>query len=297
MGDAARKEVTRKSTVIPRIGRYVGADGMNASVDLGDQRVPVQFATAWVPQINEAVWVDSVDGTLRLIGPTSPKPGIGVVETITGGSAVVQTDFGKFTMVVAPTDPMPTSGDTVGIQWSSQPWCTLLVDVPDPDVPPPPPVGGGSELRTVEFRAIDAGSTDRDRPRWWQAQPWASESTYGAWFYGQQIKDTIPAGAQLHYVDGVPQLQFFVAWNRRRYGGSRFALHSDPVKAGVPAMSGSTVWNPGDGWQTPPNAQEWFDALKAGGSRFGVGLNQGGWEEFKSLAQDGMSGALRITWR
>ena len=93
----------------------------------------MQFATPWVPQINESVWVDSVDGLLRLVGPTTPKPGIGVVETITtaGTSAVVQTDFGSYTLTVAPTDPMPTSGDTVGIHWSTQPWCTLLIDVPE----------------------------------------------------------------------------------------------------------------------------------------------------------------------
>lgn len=291
MGDAARIETGKKSTVTPRVGRYVGADGMFALVDLGDQRVPVQFATPWVPQINEPVWVDSVDGLLRMVGPTTPKPGVGVVETITGSSAVVQTDFGKFTLIVAPSDPMPSSGDTVGIQWSSQPWCTLLVDVPDPEVPVPPPSGGGGQTKTAEFRAVDAGSTDRSRARWWQAQPWSSDSTFGAWFYGSQIKDTIPAGAVF------VSLEFFVAWDRRRYGGSRFTLHSDPVKAGVPAMSGYTVWNPDGGWQTPPDPEGWFNALKAGGDRFGVGLNQGGYEQFKSLAQDGMSGALRITWR
>lgn len=293
MGDAARRESDSKSTVTQRRGRYVGTDGVNALVDLGDQRLPVQFATPWVPQIGESVWVDSVDGRMRLIGPTTAKPGIGVVETISaaGTSAVVQTDFGRHTLIVAQSDPMPTSGDTVGIQWSSQPWCVLLRDVPDPGAPPPPPAGGSGQVRTAEFRAIDAGSTDRDRTRWWTGQPWSSDSTYGAWFYGTQIKDTIPAGATLI------SLEFYVAWSRRRYGGSRFTLHSDAFKAGVPAMSGYTVWNPDDGWRTPPNAQEWFDALKAGGDRFGVGLNQGGWEEFKSLAQDGLSGALRITWR
>lgn len=300
MADVARRAVDEKSTLTPRVGRYVGADGLNALVDLGDQRVPVQFATPWVPLINEPVWVDSVDGLLRLVGPTTPKPGIGVVETINsaGTSAVVQTDFGTYTLTVAPTDPMPTSGDTVGIHWSSQPWCTLLIDVPEPEAPPPAPGGGGSTVKTAEFRAVDAGSTDRGAPRWWNAQPWSSDSTYGAWFYGNQIKDTIPVGAQLaHDDDGSPLLQFFVAWDRRRYGGSRFTLHSDATKAGVPAMSGFTVWNPDGGWQTPPNAQEWFDALKAGGDRYGVGLNQGGYEQFKSLAQDGMSGALRISWR
>jgi len=293
VGDAARKATARKSTVIPRTGRYVGNDGLLALVDLGDQRVPVQFATPWVPQINEPVWVDSVDGVLRLIGPTAPKPGVGVVETINAAktSAVVQTNFGKFTLIVAPSDPSPTSGDTVGIMWSEQPWCTLLVDVPDPVVPPPPPDPSGGEERVAEFRAIDAGSTDRGSVRWWQAQPWASNSTYGAWFYGDQIKDTIPAGAVF------VSLEFFVARVQDQGDQPRFTLHSDARKGGIPAMSPWTLWDPPNGWQTPPNAEAWFNELKGGGGRYGVGLDQGGYNKFASLAQDGMSGALRIKWR
>lgn len=291
MGDAARAATERKSTVTPRIGRYVGNDGLSALVDLGDQRVPVQFATPWVPQINEPVWVDSIDGVLRMTGPTRPKPGIGVILTITGTTAQVRTDFGDFEMVVAPTDPLPTSGETVGISWSSQPWCTLLIDIPEPEPPAPDPGGGGTTVHVAEFRAVNAGSTDRGSPRWWQSQPWASNTTYGAWFYGNQVKDTVPAAA------GFESLEFYVSRVQDQGGQPRFTLHSDPYPVGVPAMSAYTEWDPPGGWQTPPDPEGWFDALKAGGSRFGVGLNQGGFNKFASLAQDGMSGALRIRWR
>jgi hypothetical protein len=292
MSDSARRSVERKSTVTPRIGRYVGNDGNLALVDLGDQRVPVRFGTPWVPEINEPVWVDSIDGALRLTGPTLPKPGSGVVSTITGNTATVLTDFGEHTLTVAPTDPMPTSGDTVGIVWSgpARPWCTLLIDVPDPVQPPPAPGGGGSEVKAAEFRAIDAGSTDRGAPRWWQTQPWSSNTTYGAWFYGSQIKDTIPAGATF------VSLEFYVSRVQDQGGSPRFTLHSDPVKAGIPAMSAYVEWDPPNGWQTPPDPAGWFAALKAGGDRYGVGLNQGGYSKFSSLAGDGMSGALRVKW-
>jgi len=291
MSEAARGIVAEKSVVTPRVGRYVGSSGLVALVDLGDSRVPVQFATAWVPQINESVWVDSIDGVLRLIGPTTPKPGIGVVLTITDTTAVIRTDFGDFPMSVAPTDPMPTSGDTVGISWSSQPWCTLLIDIPDPEPPAPDPGGGGTVVQVAEFRAIDAGSTDRGSARWWQSQPWASNTTYGAWFYGQQVKDTIPSGAEF------VSLEFYVHRVQDQGGSPRFTRHSDAHKGGVPSMTGFVEWDPPNGWQTPPNALEWFNDLKAGGARFGVGLNQGGYSKFASLAQDGMSGALRFRWR
>lgn len=293
MGDAAREANDRKSTVTPRVGRYVGNDGVFALVDLGDQRVPVRFGTPWVPQINEPVWVDSIDGVLRVAGPTLPKPGVGIVLTITGTQAVVQTDFGDFAMPVAPTDPMPSSGDTVGISWSSQPWCTLLIEVPDPPAPPPPPTPPGQEWQTTEFRAIDAGSTDRHQARWWTGQPRAGNSTYGAWFYGTAIKDTIPAGAQFG------GLEFYVSRVHDSGGAPRFTLHSDPFKAGVPAMGSVFEWDPPHGYQTPPApwAEVFFHDLIGGGSRFGVGLNQGGNHIFANLAQDGMSGALRIRWR
>lgn len=291
MVDAARRRVDRKSTVTPRIGRYVGNDGNYALVDLGDQRVQVQFGTPWVPQVNESVWVDSVDGMLRLTGPTSPKPGIGVILTITGAMATVRTDFGDFTMAVAPTDPMPTSGETVGIQWSSQPWCTLLVDLPEPEAPAPPPAGGAGEVKAAEFRAVDAGSTDRGSPRWWNASPTAWNSTIGAWFYGGQIKDTVPASAEF------VSLEFYVS-RRKDFGGApRFVLHDSPFKAGVPNLTGFTEWDPPGGWRTPPDPVAWFNGLRGGGAWWGVGLNQGGDNVFSSLAQDGMSGALRIKWK
>ena len=294
MTDAARRVVSEKSTVTPRVGRYVGNDGPNALVDLGDQRVPVPFLTGMVPAINEPVHVWSIDGSLYMLGPTAPKPGVGVISTITGNQAVVTTDFGDFPMTVAPTDPMPSSGDWVGISWSSQPWCTLLVDVPDPATPPPSPGGGGGgQVKTAEFRTVDAGSTDRHQSRWWTDQPHASNSTFGAFMYGWQIKDTIPAGAVFE------SLQVYVSWHQRQGGAPRWVLHDLKGRTGVPSVSAYTEWVPGSGYQTPPGglAEAWFNALKDGGPWSGIGLNQGGYNIFKSRAQDGMTGALLIKWR
>ena len=278
-----------KSRVTTRVGRYVGNEDQQALVDLGDQRFPVPFLTGFVPQVNDPVHVWTIDGTSFMVGPAHPKPGAGVVSTVNDPMVTVVTDFGTFSMPFA--GATPTSGDTVGISWSSQPWCAKLSTSPEPPSPPDPPAPPRPEVKTAEFRVIDTGSTDRGSARWWQAQPWASDSTYGAWFYGHQIKDTVPAGAQF------VSLEFYAAWAVRFGDTPRFTLHSDPYKAGVPAMTGPTAWAPGDGWQTPPDPQGWFNALKAGGDRFGVGLNQGGWNRFKSRGEDGMTGALRIKWK
>lgn len=291
--EAVQRALQGKSRVATYVGRYVANEGMSAVVDFDDQRLTVPFETDFVPQVNEPVIIRSIDGVLALVGPSTPKPGMGVVATVSSAEVTVDTDFGSFKMPFA--GDAPTSGDTVGISWSSSPWCVKLSTSQTVVPPHPDPSGGGSTVRSAEFRAVQAGSTDRGVPRFWTDRPYASNSTYGLWFYGPQIKDTIPASAQF------VSLEIFVSYHQRQGDPPNFVLHSDQYASGIPAMSGIWTWNAPAGWQTPLGdpavAQAWFNALKAGGDRAGVGLNQGGFNVFKSLAQDAMSGALRITWR
>jgi hypothetical protein len=292
--DAIRDLIDGKSKVTTRVGRYAGNDGNLALVDLGDQRIPVRFATPWVPEINEPVYVDTIDGVSRLVGPTSPKPGMGVVTTVSGDKVNVLTDFGTFSTVwaaYAPDAPSPSSGDTVGIDWSTGPRCYRLSTSPEPVPPPPDPGGGGGRIMSAEFRAVDAGTTHPNGD-WWQSQPWAADGNVGAWFYGNTIRDTIPAGAVFE------SLQIYINRVQRTGDPPNWALHNLPWKDGVPAFGPSTPWHPdGNGWQTPPDPQGWFNALKAGGSAAGIGLNHGGYNKFASRTQDGATGALKITWR
>jgi hypothetical protein len=290
--DAILRLLEGKSRVIPYIGKFAGLDATTALVDLGQNRLPVPFTGGYIPQVGETVHVWSIDGAMFMIGPTDPKPGTGVVATVSGDYVRITTDFGTFSMPYGPPSDPPTSGDFVGINWSWPPWCMKLSTSPDPVTPPPDP-GGGSQpqTRSAEFRATDAGSTDRSSARWWTSNPYASNTTYGAWFYGQQIKDTIPAAAEF------VSLEIYIAYQQRRGDAPRFALHDRAEKVGVPGFASPVTWAPSPGWQTPPDSEGWFAALKAGGDRYGVGLDQGGYNIFKSLAQDGMSGALRITWK
>lgn len=289
--EAILDQLRRKSTVTARIGRYVGAVDGQALIDISDQRFTAGWKTAgYVPAINESVWVESIDGRLFMTGPTTPKPGFGVVATVSGQLVTVTTDFGSFTMPYAGT--LPASGDPVGITWGETPWCTKLSKNPEqPDAPGSPETG--SQVLALTFRAVDAGSTDRHQSRWWSSRPMASESTYGAWFYGTQIKDTIPAGAEF------VSLEIYVSWAVRRFGPPRWVLHDLAYKSGLPNVSAYVEWDPthGSGWFTPPDAAGWFDALKSGGDWWGIGFNQGGWEEARNLVEDADSGALRIKWR
>jgi hypothetical protein len=282
--DARTKFAIRKAT-------FVGIDTGMALVDMGDSRFACDFGNGYVPVVGETVRIWSI-GDQHFLFPTGARPTVGTVLTVSATAASVSTSNGTISCWYAGT--APTSGDRVGIVWSEDgPWCTSRLSSSPPPPQPPPPDPGTVEptVRSAEFRAIDAGSTDRSRVRWWTGQPRAGNSTYGAWFYGGQIKDTIPAGAQF------VSMEFYAAWWQRSGAAPNFGLHADPFKAGVPNVVGTAAWSPSEGWNPMPYGADWFPNLIAGGPHYGIGLDQGGDNIFANLAQNAMSGAIRITWR
>lgn len=268
---------------------FAGVRDGFALVDMGDSRFVCDFGSGYIPVLGETVRVWSVGGQ-HMLFPAGPRPNAGTVLTVSATTASVQTTVGDFSMPFAGASP--TSGDRVGIVWSEDgPWCTSRLSSTTAPPGPVPDPGGGGTVRSATFRIIDSGSTDRSKPRWWTARPRAGNSTFGAWFYGTQIRDTIPAGATFQ------SLEFYVSYIQRSGSAPRFALHGSATKAGIPSFGAYTEWAPGSGWKTPPNASAWFNALKSGGGMLGVGLNQGGDNIFASRADNSMSGALRIFWR
>lgn len=276
-----------------RRGRFVGLNGDRlALVDMGDSRFPCLFGTGYIPPVNEVVQVLSI-GSQHLLLPLGARPKVGTVQTVSAPYATVQTLIGSVTAAYAGT--APTSGQRVLLEWTEDGPVVLsgalsvtpgTID-PDPDSTPP------AKVRTVVFRAVQAGTTNYGgSASYWTPTVQAGNGNYGFWFYGSAIKDTIPAGATL------VSLQFKVNRTKDFGGDPRFVLHNAPYATPtMPTVSGYTEWDPPQGWQTPPMAATWFAALKQGGSYYGVGLNQGGYNVFASLAQDSESGALRISWR
>lgn len=279
-----------KSTVTSRVGTFVGSANGQALIEIDKSRFPVAFLTTYIPTVYEPVHVWSVDGQWFILGPTVGKPRVGTVLTVSSPRATVSTSQGNVSAIIGGT--APTSGDRVLLDWTEDGPVTGLRLATTAVAPPTPPDpgGGGSTVKEAIFRAIDAGSTDRGSARWWQAQPWASNTTFGAWFYGSQIKDTIPSGAQL------VSMEMYI--NRVQDSGDppRFTLHTDGWKGGIPGMSAYVAWDPPNGWNAVPSAG-WFGSLIAGGPYWGIGLNQGGFNKFAALTQDGLSGALRIKWK
>ncbi len=290
IGEAEKvlRELDERDPVRIRRAIFVEATSTGSAwVDMANSRFSCDFGAGYIPRAGETVFVLSM-GERHLMFPARPLPGTGVVVTVAAGIARVQTSIGEFAMPYI--GAAPSSGNIVGISWSEQPFVIGALSI-QPAAPQPIPDPGAGQVRSATFRAIDTGSTDRGAVRWWQSQPWASNSTYGAWFYGTQIRDTIPAGAQF------VSLEFFASWQQRQGDAPRFALHNGAAKTGIPSFGGYTAWTPGNDWQTPPMAAAWFAGLKAGGGMLGVGLNQGGFNKFSNLVQNSMSGALRISWR
>lgn len=256
-------------------------------VDMGDSRFACDWGSGFVPVTGETVQVLTVNDR-HLMFPSRAMPGTGTVMTSSSTLVTVQTIAGTFTMPFLGT--APTSGQTVGIQWSDVAHVTGVLSV-QPKAPDPAPDPGAGVIRSATFQAVDTGSHNVGSSNYWQAQPWASDSTFGGWFYGTQIADSIPAGATF------VSLEFFVAWQSRFGAAPNFGLHALAGKTSQLSFTSVAAWNPAGGWQTPPNASTWFAGLKAGGGRLGVGLSHGGFNKFSSRAQDAMSGALRVSWR
>lgn len=285
--DALFSEFGGRARVVLRRATFAEMRDGAPWVDMGQSRFACDFGTGYVPRVGETVQVMTVDDR-HLLFPARALPGVGTVMTLGSTQVTVQTTAGEFTMPYV-GEP-PTSGQIVGISWSEQPFVIGALSV-QPEGRPPAPDPGAGGVRSATFQTIDTGSHNIGSSNYWQQQVWASDSTYGGWFYGTQVADTIPAGASL------VSLEFYVSWQQRYGSAPNFGLHGLASKSGQLSFTNVQAWAPGGGWQTPPNAAAWFNALKAGGGRLGVGLRNGGYNKLSSRAQDGMTGALRISWK
>ncbi len=262
---------------------FVSTDGTTMTVAVNGSFFPAYPATPFRPQVNEPVWVMFVDGVAYMLGPTTPWPGTGTVDSVAGGRATLSTDAGMVTATYNTVDSL-AAGQTVKIYWSDGPHVIgILASAPTPVTPPVNP--GTTPTQHVDtFSAVDAGSWSSGSG-WWQSQVWASDSTIGAWFYGTKIADTL-AGAT------VSRIQIYVD-ARQVYGSDpNFGTHDYASKPATPTISSATA--------IPVGGSGWFDLPLAFGTYLartpgGIGLAHGGYNKYASLAEDAQSGSLRIT--
>lgn len=276
-----------KSKVKVISGSFRGLDGQRALVDFSGGRVPVSVATAWRPELNEAVWVIVVDGVPFLLGPTVPKPADGTVLSTSGGVAQVSTDIGT----VSATYPFGASlsaSQQVKLIWGNGAHIVSVMSasVAPPDVPPPPAQQTPSTV-TKTFTATSAGSYQAGYG-WRTNDVWCSASNRGCWFYGTKIRDTIPDSAD------ILAAKIYLPNPIRLLGARPFGRHAYAKKpSGAPTISAATTLSGTDGWVSIPTSL--LDWLKQ--NTGGVGFDLGGYNIWPGVQQDGQSGALRVTWR
>lgn len=267
---------------------FVGLDDdgwVLCDVANGDQsgRVPAQVMTPYRPEVGERVFLLAVSGSFFLVGPAVPKPARGTVTSVSSSTVTLDTDVGSVQATYDAGTSLSVS-QQVKLLWSDGAHVVgILTAPPAPPTPPPAPVPAKRQHVDV-FQAVDAGSFSGGR--WWQAQPWASDTTLGAWFYGSKIRDTLQ-GAPVSKVE---------LWSTlaSRFGGNpNFGTHPHAGKPGAgPSIASATPLSPPNGgWLTLPTAFGQYLANNVGG----IGLAHGGFNKFRSLSDDPQSGALRIT--
>lgn len=283
--------IGKKSKVTLLVGTFVSASSSGCVVDVGNGRVPANFGSDYLPEVNESVWVEFIDNGLPFMrGPVGAKAGQGTVVSVASSLVTLDTDYGTVSCPYG--GDAPSAGQIMKITWRGGPFAMAVMSTsPAPNIAPPPPQAATGAHVDV-FTALDAGSFNT---RWWTAQVRADDSDIGAFFYGSKISDTLPAAANIQRVE------VFVSAAQIYGSPPNFGVHANQTRpAGAPSITSATATAVSPGWVTIDNPVSgpntgFGNALKAGGGSAGIGVAHGGLNVFRSLAEDGQSGALRIT--
>ncbi|QKS21000.1 hypothetical protein HUN58_14685 [Curtobacterium sp. Csp1] len=284
MGDGSRVTVW--------LAKYVSRDGATVQCDVsnGDAvgRVSAQTMSEYRPSVGEQVWLLAVtppDGGVKFYytGPVLMPPPVGTVVSAASDYVTVDTDAGQVQATYNQGDTLSAS-QKVRLVWSDGAHVVgVLSTNPLPVEPPAPPPSAGPSTHVDTFTAIDAGSFSGGR--WWQ--PWASDSTLGAWFFGSKVRDTL-RGAP------VSRIEMWVNLASKFGAAPNIGTHPhDVIPGGAPAIANARPIPVTSGtWLELPVE---FGQTLSDGSAAGIGLAHGGFNKFAALAADAQSGALRIT--
>lgn len=284
--DIILKLIKEKSRVKVIPGNYRGLDGVQALVDFSGGRVPVSFATAFRPELNEAVWVLIVDGVPFLLGPTVPKPYDGTIVSTSGGFAVVDTDIGQVTATYEFGATLSASQQVKLIWGNGCHIVSVMSAVADPPIVPDPAPNPTPSTYTKTITA-NSSSSYQSGYGWRTNDVWSSAHNQGLWFYGTKIRDTIPDTAT------IDSAQVYLPHPIQLLGARPFGRHAYGSKpSGAPTLTAESTLGGTSGWVSIPTSL--IDWLKANVG--GVGFDIGGYNIWPGTQSDGQSGALRITY-
>lgn len=285
------EQFLRKASEQAKVSSTVGVF-VERTVD-GLARVNVQGSTVdvrldgWNPPIpGMPVRVETLNGIMRVKGPSQALSARGEVVADVGGgvAAIVLVDGEEYTLpVMAPYVPIPA--DIVVINWQSG--HVLGEEASAPDTVAPPTVGaGGSSFSSLLVQATNSGKWDTTYSNYWGgSEVWASNNNDGLWVYGGRFSAL--AGANVSRVEiFLPLIQ--------QVGSASVGLHAySTIPGGAPTIGSLVALSSRNGWVQLPT--EWGNYLRDNpGSGVGVVSPSGGFNKWRGVGQDGLSGALRF---
>jgi hypothetical protein len=271
----SKLRATRAYTAI-----FVGyADGL-VDVNTGGMTVRMPFTGQTLPPPGYAVQVEVRDGQPVVTGTVVPLPDTGTILE-TGEYLATVTARGIDYELPYQSAYLPIVGDEVEITWTEKTGIIQgkVTAFPTPATPPlSVPVATGGSFHPAPFTAIDSGT---HRGRWFTGDVYASASNDGAWFYGAKIADTIPDNATLTLA------RIYLSPRQEREGPPRLQLHTSATKPGGNVTFIGTPF-------VLPARSGFIDYLKSNGG--GIGCPDGGYNIFRGVGSDGLSGALDLAW-
>lgn len=295
---SAFDEVNRKLAGVPRVssvvGEFVGMLGGLARVNVQGSLVEVR-CDGWTPPIaGMPVRVESLNGLMRVVGPSRTLSPRGVVtESLDGGvRAAVTVDGVPYVLpVVAPYAPVPT--DVVVVNWFSG--HVIGEEASAPVVEEPPSAPSESTRPFADFLVYPTGSGkyDSNTVQWWGGpEVWASNNNAGIWVYGGRLSTL--AGAN------VTGLEIFLPLIQT-VGNVSVGLHSySGIPGGAPVLTDLVSLPARSGWVGNTDAfrfPSWWGNHLRDNPNAGIGVSApgGGYTRWRGVGQDSLSGVLRFS--
>jgi hypothetical protein len=266
----------------------------HVTVNLNGGAVPVLCVGGQFPAVGDSVMVLQIGTTFICLGAI-PKPAHGVVTAAAaGGRVAVRADDGATYSLNYNHLYTPAVNDHVKIDWDLiggfvvGPLAAAPTGDPNIVIPvgPPQPEDGGTKNYQATFNPTDSGTWNGSS--YFTTQVYCGDSTLGAYFYGTQIRDTIPDNA------AITGVALYVDETTNYYPSSlaTFGTHGLPGKSGSPGTGNAVAISAGSGWKGLPTG---FGDLLKTGAAYGLATNHGGYHIFSPKGV-GNSGALTITW-
>lgn len=262
---------------------FVRMDGRFAVVNIGTSTVTIPCIGFNPPVVGMPVRVDWVNGSPAVIGPSVPLSPLGVMSGTGAPKATVTVDGTEY-MLYYRDGYTPVVGDQVEINW----WTGIIQGkITGADTPTAPPEsGGGSVPFTVEVRAANSGRYQPGSGWWGNGDPWASSSNDGIWVYENRVRDAVGSGSVSGIQIYLPLVQ--------QVGVASVGVHPHySIPGGAPSIESLIDLPQGSrsGWVSLPVS---FGVYVAAGGR-GIAVANGGYNIWRGVRSDALSGALRIT--